>query len=595
MWAPLACPLSQTATELVVAVPENVTAAAAPDLATVIALAVGLTAGYLQGWVDDILSFFTNLALVIPVLPLIIALVAYSRSAALRLIVFVIGITSWAARRPGQAVADHHLRNRDFVTAAKFSGEGMPHRVPRDHAQHDLAGRGELRRARPSVRSAPSGLAVLGLGDSQISWGRCSTRPTPRARRAGAVAVGVRARPGAVGPDRRVLVHQLRCGRVVQPAPARGLSMPTLLEVQDLSVTYEPKDSAAVARRQRRRVLGRAGRVRRAARRVGLRQDDARQRDLAPARTAGQADRRHDHLRRHRHGVPRRRGAAPGALGRPFDGVPEQHELPEPGRADRGAVPRRHRAARTSRVTPSPGGQELFDMVSSTQVPHRLPARAVRRHEATRRAGDGPRAAAEVRAARRADHRPGRRRPALDPGERLRALQSELGFAVLFISHDIGTVLTMADRVMVMYGGEIVENRTARERLRTPGTRTRRVCSAPMPTPRRDRARSPTSPGRPPNLSRADQGCLFAPRCPSRSRTVPRDSTRRCWPTRRARGLPRRGPAREDCGRTPQPSDLRGRAAVAPSRRRAAAALRPTRRSCWSSTGRRPRPSSRRR
>ena len=41
--------------------------------------------------------------------------------------------------------------------------------------------------------------------------------------------------------------------------------------------------------------------------------------------------------------------------------------------------------------------------------------------------------------------------------ENVRKLQAELGFAVLFISHDIGTVLDLSDRILVMYAGEIVE------------------------------------------------------------------------------------------------------------------------------------------
>ena len=51
---------------------------AAGTLSTAIGLAVGLTAGYLRGTVDEVLSFFINLALVIPVLPLMITLAAYA-------------------------------------------------------------------------------------------------------------------------------------------------------------------------------------------------------------------------------------------------------------------------------------------------------------------------------------------------------------------------------------------------------------------------------------------------------------------------------------------------------------------------------------
>ena len=70
------------------------------------------------------LSFFTNVFLVIPVLPLIITLVAYSEVRGLRLIVGVIAITSWAGAARAKRSQIITLRNRDFVTAAKFSGEG---------------------------------------------------------------------------------------------------------------------------------------------------------------------------------------------------------------------------------------------------------------------------------------------------------------------------------------------------------------------------------------------------------------------------------------------------------------------------------------
>ena len=52
--------------------------------------------------------------------------------------------------------------------------------------------------------------------------------------------------------------------------------------------------------------------------------------------------------------------------------------------------------------------------------------------------------------------------------DRLRKLQADLGFAVLYISHDIGSVLEIADRVLVMYRGEIVEDRPALEIIDNP-------------------------------------------------------------------------------------------------------------------------------
>ena len=70
--------------------------------ATVIAVFVGMISGYAEGtFVDNFLSFFTNLALVVPVLPLMMVIMAYSEVRGLWLMVFVIGITSWAGAAAG--------------------------------------------------------------------------------------------------------------------------------------------------------------------------------------------------------------------------------------------------------------------------------------------------------------------------------------------------------------------------------------------------------------------------------------------------------------------------------------------------------------
>ena len=143
-------------------------------LATVIALAVGMVAGYTEGTiVDDILSFLTNTALVIPVLPLIITLVAYSEVRGIGLIVGVIAITSWAGAARGKRAQVITLRNRDFVTAAKFSGEG-PLRIVFAEIMPNmtsLVAAGFVGAATGAI-GAEAGLAVLGLGSSDsVSWG----------------------------------------------------------------------------------------------------------------------------------------------------------------------------------------------------------------------------------------------------------------------------------------------------------------------------------------------------------------------------------------------------------------------------------------
>jgi peptide/nickel transport system permease protein len=143
-------------------------------LATVIALVIGMVSGYAEGTLlDDALSFVTNVALVIPVLPLIITLVAYSDTRGVPLIVAVIAITSWAGAARGKRAQIITLRNRDFVTASKFAGdrtwrivfaEIMPNMT-------SLVAAGFVGAATGAI-GAEAGLAVLGLGDSgSVSWG----------------------------------------------------------------------------------------------------------------------------------------------------------------------------------------------------------------------------------------------------------------------------------------------------------------------------------------------------------------------------------------------------------------------------------------
>ena len=143
-------------------------------LATIIATVLGLIAGYAEGTIiDDILTFLMNVFLVIPLLPLIITLVAYSQARGILLIVVVISITSWAGPARAKRAQIITLRNRDFVTAAKFTGDStgrivfaeiMPNMASLLVASFVGAATGAI--------GAEAGLAVLGLGDTrQVSWG----------------------------------------------------------------------------------------------------------------------------------------------------------------------------------------------------------------------------------------------------------------------------------------------------------------------------------------------------------------------------------------------------------------------------------------
>ncbi|MFO1062063.1 MAG: ABC transporter ATP-binding protein [Dongiaceae bacterium] len=97
----------------------------------------------------------------------------------------------------------------------------------------------------------------------------------------------------------------------------------------------------------------------------------------------------------------------------------------------------------------------------------------------------------------------------------LRELRRELRGSILFISHTLGLIAQLCDRVVVMYAGTVVERAPVRELFHRPGhpyTRALLQC---------DPARIdvggvdlPTIPGEIPDLVAASPGCLFAPRCP---------------------------------------------------------------------------------
>ena len=92
-------------------------------------------------------------------------------------------------------------------------------------------------------------------------------------------------------------------------------------------------------------------------------------------------------------------------------------------------------------------------------------------------------------------------------------LKERLGFAVLFITHDLSLLLEIADQVMVMYAGKIVESAPTAE-IRDGGTHpyTRGLVGS-FPRLRGPRVHLTGIPGTPPDLRGALQGCPFHPRC----------------------------------------------------------------------------------
>jgi peptide/nickel transport system permease protein len=145
-------------------------------LSTIIAVLVGMTAGYLGGWVDEVLMLLTNIFLVLPFFPLAIVAASYAQAFNIRgiaVIIVVLTLTgwAWAARvKRSQTLA---LRNRDFILAAQVSGESWYRII----LSEILPNMGALVAASFIFATifavlGEAGLEFIGLGDiSAVTWG----------------------------------------------------------------------------------------------------------------------------------------------------------------------------------------------------------------------------------------------------------------------------------------------------------------------------------------------------------------------------------------------------------------------------------------
>jgi peptide/nickel transport system ATP-binding protein len=95
----------------------------------------------------------------------------------------------------------------------------------------------------------------------------------------------------------------------------------------------------------------------------------------------------------------------------------------------------------------------------------------------------------------------------------LRQLQKDLGMAVIFVTHDVGVAIEIADRIAVMYAGRFVEQGPVRAVLRNPShPYTRGLFASNVIGGMRGKPLQAIK-GSPPDLSRLPVGCAFAPRC----------------------------------------------------------------------------------
>lgn len=96
----------------------------------------------------------------------------------------------------------------------------------------------------------------------------------------------------------------------------------------------------------------------------------------------------------------------------------------------------------------------------------------------------------------------------------LRAAQRETGAATIFITHDLGVIAELADRVVVMYAGRVAEQASVTDLFAAPRHPYTAGLLASLPRVDHTDARLPSIPGSPPNMTDPPSGCAFHPRCP---------------------------------------------------------------------------------
>jgi oligopeptide transport system ATP-binding protein len=97
--------------------------------------------------------------------------------------------------------------------------------------------------------------------------------------------------------------------------------------------------------------------------------------------------------------------------------------------------------------------------------------------------------------------------------ELIKRLKAETGASVILITHDLGVVAGMTDRIIVMYAGRIFEQAATDELFERPGNPYTLGLLRSVPDPTDEQGQLYQIPGLPPDLSRLPPGCPFAPRC----------------------------------------------------------------------------------
>ncbi len=512
-------------------------------LATLIAVLVGVSAGYLGGTTDGVLSLITDVILVIPIFPLIIVIAAYERNSGLLTLVVVLGVLGWSYGARQLRSQTLSLRRRDFLEAARVRGERKSYVIVHEilPTMTSLILASFLGAALYAVLFA-AGLQFIGLGDpNSQSWGTMLYwAENNEALGAGmpywAIMPGVCvALLGAAfallnyafdeisSPSLRLRKLE-RAGVDAEPEPAAPLparppDASNILEVRNLSVAYASEQGPVVAvddvsfELGKGEFLGVVGEsacgkstlVYAIARLLGA--------PLAGEITSGQvlfkgrdmvtlADKELRHIRWRDYSVVMQ--SAMNALNPVLTVAAQMRDACEA----HSTMNKRQIENRSKEVL----RLVSIDPVHLQSYPHQLSG-GMRQRAMIAMAllftpeliiMDEPTSALDV---------VGQRSLMVQ----IKELQEQLGFAVIFVTHDMSLVRHFSDRLLVMYAAQVAELGRTRQLFDKPLHPYTQGLLDAFPSIHGAKEHLLGIPGSPPDLLRPPSGCRFAPRCPHAS------------------------------------------------------------------------------
>ncbi|HLJ68234.1 MAG TPA: dipeptide/oligopeptide/nickel ABC transporter permease/ATP-binding protein [Chloroflexota bacterium] len=529
--------------QLLVATRASVTIGlAAGLLATVIATAVGLTAGYLGGWIDDVLMALTNAVLTIPYAPLLIAVAAYAAGAHIQgawLIVAIIALTAWAHGARAKRAQVLALRSSEFVLAARAGGEPW-YRIAGAEILPNMLSLVAASFLFATVHAvlAEAGLELLGFGQpGTVTWGTMLADAksaeafgdgywwwfVPPGLCVSLFAVGLTLVNYGLDEVTNPRLRSFRMRRPadtspplrspIEPRPPETHAAP-LLDVRNLTVDYLSENRAIRVvdhlsfTVHRGEILGLAGES-------GCGKSTAVHALLRilrpPAQLAGgsvflqggdllQLSRGELRRIRWKHISLVFQNAANSLnpvmrIGNQFVDMFQAHlQIDRPTALER-------TGELLEKVGVGRARLRAFPHELSVGMRQRVVIAMAMALEPELIILDEPTSALDTVVQRQI------------VGE-IRALQRQLGCAILFVSHDLALLAEIADRIAVMYAGSIVEVAAAPTLLRAPQHPYTAGLVRSLPALAGSRGILTGIPGSPPDLASPPSGCRFHPRCP---------------------------------------------------------------------------------